>query len=377
MCKKKKFIKILYVNGGSMDHGGITSYMMNFYRQFDFQSMRIDFVTQGENRDLYIDEIRKNGGNIYKIPNKSVSIVRNIRGLYKIMKNGNYNIVHAHADAGNSVILAVAKISGIPIRISHSHSTNFYTESKLKRYINNIQRKMIKRYATNFWGCSDAACKWLYTEQIPYHVINNAIDISKYKFDANKRKIVRKKLNIGDNVLAICQVGHLNYIKNPQYTIHILNTFKDCNPNKEFRMFFIGDGEERNKIESLVEESDLSENVVFLGQRNDVPLILQGMDIFLLPSKFEGFPVSLVESQTAGLFSLVSSNITHDVCINKELVKYISIDEKSINNWVIELKKEHKLNRENAYLYVEEAGFNIVTEAKKVQKMYEKLSTKY
>lgn len=374
MCEKnKKLIKILYVNGGSMDHGGITSYMMNFYRHFNLQSMHVDFLTQGEKENLYVDEIKKNGGTVYRIPNKGVSIVKNLKGLYTIMKSGGYDIVHAHADAGNAIVLAIARISGIPVRISHSHSTNFYTKSKVKRIGNAIQRKMIKEYATDFWGCSKDACRWLYTEKVQYNIIHNAIDISKYKFDINKRKSIRKKLNIADDVLAICQVGHLNYIKNQEYAIRILKNFKNSNPKKKFKMFFIGDGEDRKKLDLLVCKNNLSENIVFLGRRSDVPLLLQGMDIFLLPSRFEGFPVSLVESQASGIFSVVSSNITQEVCLNRELLKYLTINEESINEWVSELKKEHGINRDNAYISVQKAGFDIAVEAKKVQTMYEEL----
>ena len=360
-------IRILYVNGGILDMGGISVYMMNYYRNFDKDILKIDFLVQGNGKNKYIEEIESYGGKVYQIPNKSTDVIGNLRGMYKIIKQGKYDIVHSHADAGNGVVLKIAKMVGVPIRISHSHSTNYYTKSSLKRYINSFQKRMILKAATHLWGCSNDACEWLYSSKAKYTVINNAIDVQKYRFSEKKRNDVRKDLDLDANCLAVCQVGHFNDIKNQEYSIKVIQYIKDNYPKQKIRMFFIGDGENRKKIENLVENDSC---FIFMGIRLDVNDIMQGMDVLLLPSFFEGFPVTLVEAQASGVFSIASNKVTKDVCLCDDLVRFLPIDDASLRKWADICLNYPKMKRTEAERFIIEKGFSICESAISVQNEY-------
>ncbi|OUQ04803.1 hypothetical protein B5E91_08980 [Thomasclavelia spiroformis] len=369
---RSDFLKILIVNGGMLDYGGISAYIMNYYRKMDKKDIIIDFIVQGDGKCLFVDEINNNGGKVFVIPNKSQKLIAHIKKLNYIIKTGNYDIVHAHADAANGLILKIAKKNNIKVRISHCHSTNFFTKSKIKIFFNKVQKKMIFNNANYFWGCSDASCQWLYDDN-NYEVINNAIDIEKFRFNNEKRKEYRELLNTKDS-FCICQIGHFNYIKNQMYTIKIITELKKNYPTLDFKFYFIGSGldSEINKLNKLI-TPEIKENIIFLGRRNDVFNILQAMDLLLMPSIFEGFPVSLVESQAAGIKAIVSKNITDSVSVIPGLIKFLKIDDSDLGEWVENILKSVNYKREDTREKLTEKGFNIEIEAKKLRDRYDKL----
>lgn len=366
----KKIVKILYVNGGILDNGGISSYMMNFYRCFDKSKIHIDFLTQGAGSNMYVEEIEATRGKVYQIPNKSTNLIKNATMLYRIIKNGKYDIVHAHSDAGNGFVLMVAKLAHVGVRISHSHSTDFYTKSKIKRFINSFEKRLITRYANVLWGCSEASCKWLYPNSKDYCVVNNAIDLKKFAFNDCKRIQIREKLGLSDRCLALCQVGHFSYIKNQEYSLKIIKNLKEEHPTTEVKLFLIGDGENRETIENMINQIHIDDSVELMGIRHDVSDLLQAMDVMLLPSLFEGFPVTLVESQASGLYSVVSENITKSVSIDDSLVKFLPIGEKYISKWVKACIEKPEIDRSGMMCSLQSAGFDIETEARKLQEKY-------
>lgn len=364
-------MKVLWVNGGILDYGGISSYLMNYYRNINKEDMVIDFVVQGDGENQFKEEISQNGGNIYQIPNKSKNLYKNIRKLTEILNSGNYDIVHAHADAGNGLILKLAKKENIKVRISHSHSTNCLLKSRVRRILNDLQRKAIRNYATDLWGCSEEACQWLYGVETGYTIIHNAIDTSKYSFDPNIRNTIRKRFFLEEE-LALCQIGHLGYIKNQQFSIRLLNEMKQTYPDVKVKLFMIGSGEKSQLVE-LAKEFHLEKDIVFLGQRTDVNEILQGMDGLLQPSLFEGFPVTLVEAQAAGIKCYVSERISHSVALVPELIDFLPVDERQIMRWASEIVENRNYKRSVSQQVLERKGFDIKTEAKKLREDYYKL----
>ncbi|WP_279159651.1 glycosyltransferase [Thomasclavelia cocleata] len=362
-----KKIKILIVCGGVLDRGGISSYLMNYYRNIDKSELIFDFIVQGYSECLFINEINNGGGKLFQIPNKSRNLYQHLRKLYSIMKNGNYDIVHAHADAGNGLILKIAKIANIRVRISHSHSTNFYTKSKIKIILNKLQKKMIIHNATDLWGCSQAACKWLYGKKNST-IIRNAIETNRFDYSYDKYEQIKQSLCI-ENKKTICQVGHFSHIKNQMFTIKIIEKLETENIN--FKFYFIGEGdmEELNKVKEYVLNNKIR-NVIFLGSRDDVPTLFQGMDLLVMPSLFEGFPVTLVEAQASGLKCIVSNSITKEVKIVDELIEFLPITDESISLWVKTIVNSFDYERISRIEKVKEMNYDIKIEAQKLKEKY-------
>ncbi|ETP67654.1 hypothetical protein G159_16270 [Planococcus glaciei CHR43] len=335
-------IRILYVNGGIMHRGGIESYMMNYYRHIDRSKIQIDFVVHGFEKGVYDDEIKLMGGRIFNVPVKSKNYFGNIKALKDIFKTGNYKIIHSHMDAMNTVVLKQAKKLGVPIRISHSHSTDHYTKNKIKYFINELTKLTSTLYATDLWACSYKSGEWLYGKKnlTKINIVPNAISIEDFIYDKKVRKNMRELLGINSEYV-IGHVGNFNEIKNHEFLINAFKKVQLKLPNS--KLILVGKGEKQKDIKALVMKLKIDDKVIFLNDRDDVHNIMQVFDIFALPSKFEGFPVVAIEAQCSGLKCIFSDKITKEICIVEENVNFLSIDNTE-EVWCSEILKDAGLN---------------------------------
>lgn len=361
-------IRILYINGGIMDRGGISTYMMNYYRNMDRSKIQIDFVVHGFEKGSFDDEIRSMGGIIYNIPVKSKNYLGNINELRKIFNSGKYKIVHSHMDAMGYIALKEAKKTGIPIRIAHSHSTRHMTTNKIKYILNEYARSKITKYATHFFACSNEAGKWLYGDKLIDNVkiIHNAIDLDKFSYNESKQNNIIPQVNLNDNIV-FGHVGHFNYIKNHDFLIDI---FKEINEMEEnVLLMLVGDGEYREDIYNKVKRLGLSNKVLFLGIRKDISSIMNVMDVFILPSIFEGLPVVGIEAQAKSLQCFISDSVTNEIAITDN-VTFLSLNS-SAKEWAnIIISKLKLLKKQDMTQQITEAGYNIKLEAEKLADLY-------
>ncbi len=362
----KTKIRILYVNGNIMKRGGIEAFMMNYFRHFDREKMHIDFIVHGYDKGVYDDEILTAGSKIYHVPTKSKHPIRYSQELKKIFSEGNYDIVHSHLDAMSGWVLKIAKECGIPVRIAHSHNTDHLTTNSLKRMINDFSKKEIRKYATVKFACSVAAGKWLYGSE-DFIVINNAIEIERFAFDNAKRNELREKYNL-DECFVIGHVGRFDYQKNQEFLIPVLKNVIEKRNN--VKLVFVGTGDTQENVQQLVEQNDLTNDVLFMGSRNDVNEFYNMFDVFVLPSRFEGLGIVAIEAQTNGLHCLLSKCIPREAEISKG-VSFLNINDEA--DWV-----KHLLNENGErVIWGEEAaithGYDIKTEATKLENLYIKL----
>lgn len=361
--------RILYVNGGIMNRGGIESYMMSYYRNMDKNKLQIDFIVHGYEKGVYDDEIEAMGGRIFRVPVKSKDYFGNIRELKKIFHANDYKIIHSHMDAMSTVVLKIAKESNIPIRIAHSHNTQHLTTNKLKFLLNEYARFTITKYATHFFACSEPAGRWLfgdsYVDNNKVRYIRNAIPIEQYKFNSFTRKRIREKLQIKEDEIVIGHVGRFDYQKNHLYLLDIYKKLIEINP--KYKLVLIGDGHLKNIITQRIKELGITDNVILLGSRTDVNELLNAFDVFILPSLFEGLPIVLIEAQANGLNCIVSDRIAREVNISGK-IKFLAINDHEINHWAKLILENTTLvkNRELIAL----PGYEIKSEANKLEKLY-------
>ena len=358
-------IRILYINGGTMDFGGISSYMMNYYRQFDKSKIQVDFIVHGEG-GVYDQEIEKMGGIIYHIPTKRENLLGNIFAMLSIMKKGNYHIVHSHMDGMNGLVLKMAKQCRVVSRISHSHNTEHLTTNCIKEKIHEYLRKRIVKYATEFWACSDNAGRWLYGENTLFEVIPNAIDAMKYSFDERKRREVRKRLKLEDKYV-IGHIGRFDYQKNHTFLLSVFA--KLVQSREDAILVLVGDGDLRKSIEAQIIRLGIEENVLLLGTRDDVAELMNAFDLFVLPSKFEGLGIVVVEAQANGLPCICSNQVPREVNITDNV---IFLDLTQEQAWVEALMKTRK-RKKDVYTDICKAGYEIKLTAELLQEKYASL----
>jgi glycosyltransferase involved in cell wall biosynthesis len=311
-----------------MNRGGLETMLMNYYRQMDRNKIQFDFMVHRTESGHYDEEILKMGGRIYRMPQiRPGNYLKYFKLLHEFFKqNKSYKVVHSHINENSSFVLKAAKRVGIPCRIAHSHLSDLGIDIKLPFRL--YARLVMKGVPTEYFACSQNAGKWLFGEQKNITVLNNAVNVYEFKYNEELREEVRKELNIRDE-LVIGHIGRFNKQKNHDYLIHIFKAVHDKEPNSI--LVLVGDGHLRNSIEKKVECLGLSSKVKFLGIRSDISRIMQGMDLFLFPSLFEGLPVVLVEAQAAGLNCIVSDSITDETNITGR-VQFISLGD-SVNSW--------------------------------------------
>lgn len=238
-------------------------------------------------------------------------------------------------------------------------------------------RPFSKKYATDYFACSELAGRWLFGdktfEQGKVTIINNAIDLSKFKYDEKIRKEKRKELNINDDTLVVGHIGRFVAQKNHTFLIDVFNELHKKEKNSI--LLLIGQGPLMDEVKQKVETLGISESVKFLGQRDDVNELYQVFDVFLLPSLYEGLPVVGVEAQATGNLCILSNSMTQETKI-LDTTKFISLDMKT-EEWVsIILDNYSKFKKHDTTDEITKNNFNIKKETSELENKYVELMRK-
>lgn len=348
----------------NMQQGGIENFLMNIYRNIDRRKVQFDFLVHYEKKYYFDDEIEKLGGRIYRLSvredNNLMKYIKDLNQFFKEHKE--YKIVHGHMASLGYFYLHVAKKNGVPIRIAHSHGASYL--KNLKGYTKLFLFKFFKIPANIYWACSTEAGKFIFGEKNKFELIPNAIDMKKFKYNTSIRNEVRNDLKL-NNKLVIGNVGRFNLQKNHSFLLDIFAELHKINPNTV--LLLIGNGELEKNIKEKINKLNLNNDVKLLGIRDDVNRIYQAMDLFLMPSLFEGLPLTGVEAQTSGLRCIFSDTITKEVKISDN-AEFFSL-KKSSSEWANEIINYSKYSREN--YVIKNKDFDINTLAKKIEKKYE------
>ncbi|HGH7181628.1 glycosyltransferase family 1 protein [Bacillus luti] len=300
-----------------MNRGGLETMLMNYYRKMDHNKIQFDFIVHRNDKGHYDDEILELGGKIYRMPQIRPG---NYRVYFKklddfFVRHREYKIVHSHINENSSFVLRAAKRAGIPYRIAHSHLSDLGIDMKLPFRL--YARLLMQDNPNLYFACSKKAGEWLFGEKASHHkeviVLNNAVNIEEFKYNAEIRREIRNKINVKDK-LVLGHIGRFNKQKNHNFLIEVFKAVHEKRPDSVLVM--IGDGYLRKTIEKKVDNLGLTSHVKFLGVREDVSNLMQGFDLFVFPSLFEGLPVVLIEAQAAGLKCIVSNNITSETDVS-------------------------------------------------------------
>lgn len=350
-----------------MGRGGLETMIMNYYRNVDRTKVQFDFLVHRNFKADYDDEIEDMGGVIYRLPTLNPLSRKYLKALKTFFQeHRQYSVVHSHLDCLSAIPLKVAKDSGVPVRIAHSHTSN--QDKNLKYLIKRYYRRKIPNVTTNLLACSDDAGKWMFGDN-KYEILPNAIDANKYIYNELTRNEMRKEFDLNDDIV-VGHVGRFDFVKNHIFLIQVFNEIKKKLPKA--RLLLVGDGERRFYIEQEIEKLGLSNSVIFTGVRTDVDKILQVMDVFVFPSLYEGLPVTLIEAQAAGLPCIISDKVPIE-CKKTHLVKQVSLSEEA-DVWAKEAILALEISRENTYSQIKISGFDIQENARGLQEFYLELS---
>ena len=346
-----------------MERGGLETMLMNYYRNIDRDEVQFDFLTHRDTKSAYDDEIESLGGKIYHLPKLNPFSKGYLNALDKFFKeHKEYQIVHCHQDCLSGVVLKVAKKNGVKFTIAHSHNAN--QDKNLKYLIKVFEKRKIPKYADKLFACGDEAGRWMFNTD-DFEVLNNAIDTDLYAYNKEKADKVKKEFGI-ENKFVVGHVGRFNPQKNHEFLIDVFNEIQKV--KEDSVLMLVGDGDLRPEIEKKVRDLGLSDKVIFTGVRSDVNDLMQGMDVFLFPSLYEGLGIVLIEAQAAGLKCIISDNIPKDGVLTDD-VTCISLTQSPIV-WANEILKYQEYKRANNKEIIKKANYDIKNNAKKLEQFY-------
>lgn len=350
-----------------MNRGGIENFIMNLYRTVDRNTVQFDFVAHTNSKCAFDDEINELGGVIFHCPDyRVVNHFQYVSWWNDFFdKHSEYKIIHSHLDSCANIHLRIAKKHGL-ITIAHAHNTD--EGVGIKAFVKKILKVNFNSCCDYKFGCSDAANKWLYNDESSV-VLKNGIDSEKYIFDVEKRQKYINEFDVG-NKTVIGSVARFSHQKNHMY---MLDVFAEYNKiNRDSLLLLVGDGELKDQITEKVKENNVSDSVIFAGVRSDVSSLLNLFDVFLMPSFYEGLPVSVIEAQASGLKCLLSDTISNEVDITGN-VEFMSL-EASPQKWAEKLASMLPYERKNMQQQIINNGYDIKSTARCLTDFYLKLS---
>lgn len=351
-----------------MDRAGLENMLMNYYRNIDRTEIQYDFLTHREEKGAYEDEIINMGGKVYHAPRlypqNYLAYFRWMKEFFK--KHPEYKIVHSHIDAMSFFPLLAAKKAGIPVRIAHSHSSKLDKDFKLP--IKYFALKRIPSVANVYCSCGEKAGQFMFGNR-KFLVIHNAIDLQKFSYNEAMRISKRHELHIQQDCFVIGHVGRYCYIKNQLFLIDVFSEILRKNQNS--MLLLVGNGPDEAKIKLKIDTLGISDKVKLLKNRDDVNDLYQVMDVFVMPSLFEGLPVVGVEAQANGLPCILSNQISNEVILSN-CVRMLDLNA-GISAWKNMIMSANSKRSFDSINQLEANGYNVVLESKKLSEFYNSL----
>jgi glycosyltransferase involved in cell wall biosynthesis len=357
-------LNILVVSTEKYGLNGVSNVIKNLYCNDTFSKQKIIFLLPNGSNISMIDELKSYNYNIVFSNRSKKTIYAYFNLIKKIINENEIDIIHIHGNSHTTAVeLLAAKLASCKVRIVHAHNTSC-------KYIvlHKLLTPIFNRSYTHGFACGADAGRFMFGKRT-FTLINNGIDIARYEYKKESRHKIRIQHNL-DNKYVIGHVGNFLDVKNQSFLIHILREL--LIHSQKYRLVLIGDGKTLPDIKNKAMQLGVIDNIVFTGSIKTVPDYLSACDIFVMPSLFEGFPLSLVEAQANGLQCICSDVITRDVNLTGN-VCFLSLDkgpkiwaETIINTKYAERKKTSK----KAIKRIKEAGYSIGDEVFNLENYY-------
>lgn len=372
--QNEKEISVLQVLDFVNHNSGVSAIVVNYYSNMPKERVKCDFLLYEEPEADLAELLKQNGAKIYVSGQPEG---RNILQYRKKIRNffdthgEEYDMIHVHIPNAAFIILESAKRYGIPVRILHSHNARG-ADGIGKKIRNYVLNKWGIFYADEFFACSKSAGRYLFGEsavaQEKVRVIPNAVDVRRYRYSEEKRLKMRRELGVENNLV----LGHVGRFAEQKNHVQLIDIFYETQKRyPDAKLLLLGDGPLRLQVEEKIKQLGIADKVMFVGTVDHVWDYMQAMDIFLLPSLYEGLPVVCVEAQAADLPCLLSDRISDEIKLTENVY---FLDNGDIAAWVDKIGKvRYHLRKDDINI----EDYNIEQAGKKLEEIYNSLWNKY
>lgn len=355
----------------NMQQGGIENFIMNMYRSINKDNVQFDFLEHYSTDHFFDEEIRNLGGRIFRFPlmEKKTDLVSYIRYLSNLFdSHPEIRIIHGHMATTAPLYFSVAKKHGINNRIIHAHEDSYIRN--LRGIVRMILIKQAWRGATYRIACSETSGRYYYGKH-SFKIVRNAIDTPRFKFNLEKRDLFRKHYNIAGSAYVIGHIGRFDKQKNHQYLIKVFSEVVKQKPDAI--LLLVGEGQLMDAIKQEVADYNLQNHVIFTGAIRNSEDAYSAMDCFVLPSFFEGLPLTGVEAQCNGLPCIFSKAISKEICLSSNVL-FLSIEDDPQVWTKALLSQSERSNSDLAVQLVHDHGYDSYENAKRLEELYLELS---
>lgn len=351
-----------------MHRAGVETFLMNYFRHINRSLIQFDFLCNKELPGDYDEEIRNLGGRIFYRPGPNFIKEPDYASFWKtfLANHPEIQIIHAHNGAKQFYPIQGAKEGKLPVRIAHAHSTEFVHDEKYKHRIKLIKR--LPEVATHYFGCSNMAGQFFFGNHIWKKegvLIRNAIPCAEFTWDPKIRSRIHKSLGISQCFV----IGHVGRFQEQKNHSRLLDIFYAVyQKNKQARLLLVGTGKLVNQIMYKVQKMGLKDVVLFAGDQSDMSKWYQAMDIYVMPSLFEGLTLSGIEAQAAGLPCIFSDVVSTETKMT-DAVRFISL-ERGNQDWAEMILSFTEYIRRNTQDQIVAAGYDIRKEVIRLEEIY-------
>lgn len=349
-----------------MNVGGAETFIMKVYRNLDRTKYQIDFCINAKEKCFYEDEILNMGGKIYRIPSKSENVKEFKLKLRRIVKDNSYsNILRITSNAMGFMDLKIAKRAGA--KVCCARSSNASDGGGLKSVIcHRLGKLLYTKFVDVKIAPSDLAAIYTFGkknyESGKVHILHNGVDLNVYRYASEKREKIRKEFSVDSEAKLIGHVGRFSEQKNHMFLLDIFKKIHMMDSSSRFLL--VGGGELEEMVRKRAMELGIYDQIIFAGLRSDVQDILSAMDVFIMPSFYEGMPNTVIEAQATGLPCVIADTITKEANITG-LVQYLSLDE-DVSEWAKTAICAAALPRKNTVGEFRSHGYDIACVAKEL-----------
>lgn len=351
------------------ESGGIEAFLCNAICHMDLAGLEIDIVAARLGESIFTPALKERGVRFLPLSGSTRRLAENRRRFSALLAQRQYDVVHLNAYQALSLrYLALAQKAGVPVRIAHSHNTDLRQSPtrRLKLLLHRWGRDRYGADCTDFWACSRAAAEFLFGQGRAFRFIPNSIEADRFRFDPAVRAKVRRELGVGD-AFVMGSVGRLCYQKNQNFLLDVFSQVLRRRPDS--RLLLVGEGEDLPALRERAGALGITEKVIFYGLSDHVEELFWAMDAFVMPSRFEGLPVTAVEAQGAGLPCLFSDTVTQEVQLGAQ-AEFLPLTA-SADKWAgTLLAMKPPENREAGAAAVQKAGFGVQDVSRQIQEFY-------